>query len=135
MRFVRIGCLAVALTAAGCSTFSDLKVGLQGMMGRPVGDLTAQFGTPLAVARKDGGKVYTWRYQHAYDHLIPEPTFVHSTLAGITGFFPIPTYSTETKIHRCTVTAAVDAKGIIQSGHFDGNRSACAWFTERIGRK
>ncbi|MDD9878916.1 MAG: hypothetical protein OXR84_15900 [Magnetovibrio sp.] len=131
---LRPGVALMVVALAGCSTFSDLKAGLQDMMGRPAGDLVERFGPPRSKAPKDGGTLYTWRHAHPYTSLIPEPSFHYMTLAGVTGWFPIPTYSTETNIHSCVVEATADAEGILQASRFSGNRSACAYFTERIGR-
>lgn len=111
---------ALALLAAGCTTFDTIESGLDRMVGQNVAAATDRLGAPDQVYDRVDKKIYIWRRESSSTVLIPQDTF------------PASRFVSRTINHSCMIEVTTDRNDVVESFGVDGNQSGCQAYASQL---
>lgn len=128
----RVKYIVFVILLASCTTFDQLEVGLQSLMGKHVQTAFSVLGHPNTKQNFIGDDVYTWYLSQSGSIAIPQT----STTTGYVGNTPIygsTTYMQQIPInYSCTIKLVTNSEGILNSWEYNGNIGGCMKYINRL---
>jgi hypothetical protein len=120
------------LVVANCSTFDDMKKGLDHLNGQHIRTAISYLGYPNSQRVVAERKIYTWHNEDSGSYTVPNTNYNTGYIDGVPFNYTTTTNSTHNYNYACTIDLIVDDNERIISWQYNGDAGGCRSYSNRL---